>query len=372
VAARLLGAVGERSRLARVGPDQYGVVIQNAPQGIELLRTLNDLYKACFGEAFTCGGTAMHVAAHVGVALYPDDGADADTLFRNAEAAVKRTKRSPDRVLLYDAQVGKAIAEKIALEMRLREALDAQRFVLHYQPKVDARTRRIVGAEALIRWQDPELGLVPPVKFIPLMEETGLIVEVGAWALRQAVQDRLEWMARGLVAPNVAVNVSAVQLRKGDFVDAVLAVLGDAGGEAGIDLEITESAAMEDVDDTIAKLERLRAHGIVLAIDDFGTGYSSLAYLSKLPAQVLKIDRAFVSTMNADANAMTLVATMVSLAHAMRMEVVAEGVETQQQADTLCAMQCDQLQGYLISRPLPEPVFALLLEVAPTPPDEGA
>jgi diguanylate cyclase (GGDEF)-like protein/PAS domain S-box-containing protein len=372
VAARLLGAVGERSRLARVGPDQYGVVIQNAPQGIELLRTLNDLYKACFGEAFTCGGTAMHVAAHVGVALYPDDGADADTLFRNAEAAVKRTKRSPHRVLLYDAQVGKAIAEKIALEMRLREALDAQRFVLHYQPKVDARTRRIVGAEALIRWQDPELGLVPPVKFIPLMEETGLIVEVGAWALRQAVQDRLGWIARGLVAPNVAVNVSAVQLRKGDFVDAVLAVLGDAGGQAGIDLEITESAAMEDVDDTIAKLERLRAHGIVLAIDDFGTGYSSLAYLSKLPAQVLKIDRAFVSTMNADANAMTLVATMVSLAHAMRMEVVAEGVETQQQADTLCAMQCDQLQGYLISRPLPEPVFALLLEVAPTPPDEGA
>jgi EAL domain-containing protein (putative c-di-GMP-specific phosphodiesterase class I) len=152
----------------------------------------------------------------------------------------------------------------------------------------------------------------------------------------------------------------------------VLAVLGDACGQAGIDLEITESATMEDVDDTIAKLERLRAHGIVLAIDDFGTGYSSLAYLSKLPAQVLKIDRAFVSTMNADANAMTLVSTMVSLAHAMRMEVVAEGVETQQQADTLCAMQCDQLQGYLISRPLPEPVFALLLDAAPTPPDEGA
>ena len=364
VASRILAAWGDRSRLARVGPDQFGVVIQNAPQGIELLRTLNDLYKACFDAAFVCGDGTIHVAARMGVALSPQDGADAETLFRNAEAAVKRAKRSSERVLLYDAQVGRAIAEKIALEMRLRDALERQRFVLHYQPKVDAQTRRIVGAEALIRWQDPELGLVPPFKFIALMEESGLIMEVGAWALRQAVQDRQRWIARGLAAPPVAVNVSAVQLLRSDFVDTVLAALGGPGGDAGIDLEITESAAMEDVENTIGKLKRLRAHGIALAIDDFGTGYSSLAYLSKLPAQVLKIDRAFTVTMNEDPNSMTLVSTMVSLAHAMHMQVVAEGVETEAQAAALRQLRCDQLQGYLISRPVPEPAFAEMLEAS--------
>lgn len=246
--------------------------------------------------------------------------------------------------------------------MRLRDALKRQRFVLHYQPKVDAQTRRIVGVEALIRWQDPDLGLVAPNKFIPLMEESGLIVEVGSWALRQAAQDRQRWGTLGLVPPNVAVNVSAVQLHRSDFVETVLAALGTPGGEAGIDLEITESASMEDVENTICKLKRLRAHGIALAIDDFGTGYSSLAYLSKLPAQVLKIDRAFTVTMNEDANSMTLVSTMVSLGHAMHMNVVAEGVETEEQAETLLRLKCDQLQGYLISRPVPEPAFVQMLQ----------
>ncbi len=362
VASRVLGALGDRSRLARVGPDQFGVVIQKAPQGIELLRTLNDFYKACFGAVFTCGDATIHVAARMGVAIYPEDGANAEALFRNAEAAVKRAGHSSERVLLYDAQVGQSIAEKIALEMRLRDALERQRFVLHYQPKVDARTRCIVGAEALIRWQDPELGLVPPFKFIPLMEESGLIVDVGAWALRQAALDRRRWIERGLAAPYVAVNVSAVQLRRSDFVDTVLAALGASGGQAGIELEITESAAMEDVENTIDKLHRLRAHGIALAIDDFGTGYSSLAYLSRLPAQVLKIDRAFTIRMNDDPNSMTLVSTMVSLAHAMHMEVVAEGVETEEQAQTLHHLGCDQLQGYLISRPVPELDFASMLQ----------
>jgi EAL domain-containing protein (putative c-di-GMP-specific phosphodiesterase class I) len=179
--------------------------------------------------------------------------------------------------------------------------------------------------------------------------------------LRQAARDRQSWLDRGLAAPPIAVNVSAVQLHKADFVHTVLAALGTPAALAGIDLEITESAAMEDVDNTIAKLLLLREHGIALAVDDFGTGYSSLAYLSKLPVQVLKIDRAFTMRMNEDPNTMTLVATMISLAHAMRMEVVAEGVETEDQAEALQRLMCDQLQGYLISRPVPEPVMALML-----------
>jgi diguanylate cyclase (GGDEF)-like protein len=372
VSARMLAALGDRSRLARVGPDQFAIVMPNAPQGIELLRTLNDLYAACFGTTFTCGQSTLRVGARIGVALSPQDGADAETLFRNAEAAVKRAKRSSERVLLHDAQIAQAIAEKIALEMRLRDALERGHFELHYQPKVQATSRRIVGAEALIRWRDPELGLVPPAKFIPLMEETGLIVEVGSWALRQARADHGRWVEGGLAAPHVAVNVSAVQLLRCDFVETVLSALGPACAAQCIDLEITESAAMADVVDTVAKLVRLRAHGIALAIDDFGTGYSSLAYLSKLPAQVLKIDRAFVMSMEEDANTLALVSTMVSLAHAMRMEVVAEGVETETQAEILCRLGCDQLQGYLISRPVPHDVFARLLQPVAAPALEQA
>lgn len=364
LSTRMLGALGDRSRLARVGPDQFGLVMQNAPQGIELSRALADFYNACFAAVFACGNATIHAGGRLGVALYPDDGADAETLFRNAEAAVKRAKQSTEHVLLYDAQASAAIADKIALEMRLRDALAQDRFVLHYQPKVDAQSRSIVAVEALIRWQDPDLGLVPPFRFIPLMEETGLIVEVGGWALRQAARDRRSWLDRGLTAPPIAVNVSAVQLHRADFVDTVLAALGTPAALAGIDLEITESAAMEDVDNTIAKLLLLREHGIALAIDDFGTGYSSLAYLSKLPVQVLKIDRAFTMRMTEDPNTMTLVATMISLAHAMRMEVVAEGVETEEQAEALQRLMCDQLQGYLISRPVPEPAMALMLQPA--------
>ncbi|KQP13189.1 EAL domain-containing protein [Pseudorhodoferax sp. Leaf267] len=362
LAGRVLALLGDRSRMARVGPDQFGVVIQSAPHGIELLRTLEEFRDQCFKATFDSSNGSIHVSGRLGVALFPDDGADAETLFRNAEAAVKRAQRSSEQVLLYDAHASKQIADRIALERRLRDALSQDQFVLHYQPKVDAVSREIVGVEALIRWQDPTFGLVPPLQFIPLMEETGLIVEVGSWALRQAAQDRRRWIESGLVALNVAVNVSVVQLRKSDFVATVMAALGTLNEPIGIDLEITESAAMEDVGDTIAKLERLRQHGICLAIDDFGTGYSSLAYLSRLPAQVLKIDRAFTMTMNADPNTLTLVATMISLAHAMNMKVVAEGVETEEQAVTLERLHCDQLQGYLISKPVPEAALAHMLK----------
>lgn len=362
LANRLLVALADRNHMARVGPDQFGMIIERPPQGLELSRTLHEIYSSCFGAEFLIGSAAIHVAARMGFALYPRDGKDAETLFRNAETAAKRTKHASDRVLLYNNVMSEAVAEKIMLESRLREALKLDRFVLHYQPKVDARTRDIVGVEALMRWLDPELGLVPPFQFIPLMEETGLIVEVGSWALRQAVRDREGWIENGLAAPKVAVNVSLVQLRRTDFVEIVLGALGHQGGAAGIELEITESAAMEDVEETIVKLRRLNEHGITLSIDDFGTGYSSLAYLSKLPVQVLKIDRAFTMSMNEDPDTMTLMMTMISLAHAMRMKVVAEGVETEAQAANLRRLDCDQLQGYLISRPLPEREFSRQLK----------
>lgn len=265
---------------------------------------------------------------------------------------MKRSKTSMDQVLFYDARMTEVIAAKLALENRLRRALQASEFTLHYQPKVDCVARRTVGLEALIRWHDPERGLVSPGEFIPLMEETGLIVEVGAWALRQALADRRNWQAQGLHPPRVAVNVSAIQLQRTEFLGMVRELLAQEPGEPGIDLEITESAVLQQVDKTVQTLHDLRALGLDIAIDDFGTGYSSLSYLARLPVQVLKIDQSFVSAMASDADAQTLVDTMISLAHALRMKVIAEGVETEEQAALLKILRCDVMQGYLISRPL--------------------
>ncbi|HYM86610.1 MAG TPA: EAL domain-containing protein, partial [Pseudoxanthomonas sp.] len=234
--------------------------------------------------------------------------------------------------------------------------------VLHYQPKIDLASRRIVGAEALIRWNSPELGLVPPMKFIPLMEETGLILEAGDWAMRRAVQDQLEWQQQGFGALRIAVNVSPIQLRTRDFVAVVEAALKTGAAPPGIDLEITESLIMENIQDNIEKLKAIRALGVSIAIDDFGTGYSSLGYLAKLPVETLKIDRSFVIAMPKDPDAATLVQTMISLAHSLKLIVVAEGVDSEEQASILRLFRCDQMQGYLFSKPLPRDQMTALLK----------
>jgi EAL domain-containing protein (putative c-di-GMP-specific phosphodiesterase class I) len=254
------------------------------------------------------------------------------------------------------------VAETLALENKLLLALDRGEFVLHYQPKTDLAERRIVGVEALIRWQSPELGLVPPMQFIPLMEETGLILEAGSWALEQAVRDYRRWTTVSLAAPRIAVNVSAVQLRRQDFVETVRKAIGNDATPPGIDLEITESLIMEDIEGNIRKLKAVRDLGIDLAIDDFGTGYSSLAYLARLPVRSLKIDRSFIITMLEDANTMTLVSTIISLAHSLGLNVIAEGVDSEEQAKILHLLRCDQMQGFLISRPVPWEAMTELLQ----------
>ena len=233
--------------------------------------------------------------------------------------------------------------------------------MLHYQPKVDLETRSIVGPEALIRWQNPELGLVPPGQFIPLMEETGLILDAGAWALRRAALDHRRWFEQGLKPPRIAVNVSAIQLRQRDFVSSVEQAILEGIAPTGIDLEITESLVMHDIEGNIGKLKEARALGVSIAIDDFGTGYSSLAYLAKLPVQTLKIDRAFIIAMLDQPDTMTLVQTIISLAHSLKLKVVAEGVESEDQAKVLRLLRCDQFQGYLFSKPLPFDAMTALL-----------
>jgi EAL domain-containing protein (putative c-di-GMP-specific phosphodiesterase class I) len=253
------------------------------------------------------------------------------------------------------------MAENLALENKLRRALEKDEFVLHYQPKVSLEDRSVVGLEALIRWQSPEFGLVPPLRFIPLLEETGLILEVGAWAMRQATADHRAWTEARLQPPRVAVNVSPIQLRQRDFVRSVERAIMEGVAPVRIDLEITENLIMQDVEATIAKLVSIRQLGIKIAIDDFGTGYSSLSYLARLPVETLKIDRSFVIRMLEDANTMTLVQTIISLAHSLRLKVVAEGVDAEEQAKVLRLLRCDEMQGYLFSEPLPrEGIVALL------------
>ena len=353
LAERFTKFLGDPDRIGRVLGDQFGIVIPDVHSEDEVARRIDRKLKECVGAPVRLGDNELRISARAGIAMYPEDGPNADTLFRNAEAALKRAKAGGERYLFYTQRMTERVGEKLALENQLRLALEREEFVLHYQPKVDTATRRIEGIEALIRWQNRALGLVPPMQFIPLLEETGLILEVGAWALRRAARDYRRWSEQGLAVPRVAVNVSAIQVRRRDFVETTLDAIGKEGGRSAIDLEVTESLIMEDIDANIGKFETLRLAGMEIAIDDFGTGYSSLAYLAKLPVQSLKIDRSFIVAMLMETAIMTLVSTIVSLAHTMKLKVVAEGVETEEQAGVLDRLGCDQLQGYLISKPRP-------------------
>ncbi|HEU4647273.1 MAG TPA: EAL domain-containing protein [Burkholderiales bacterium] len=352
------------SWFARVGADHFAIVVPQVTSREELARHVEARLDRIFANPFTVVGTELRISARIGIAGFPDDGTDGDTLLRNAEAALKNAKATGERYLFYTQEMSERNAENLSLENKLRQAIERQEFVLHYQPKVDLDKRDIVGVEALIRWQSPELGLVPPAQFIPLLEETGLILQVGSWALRRAALDHRAWVEQKLKAPRVAVNVSQIQLRQRDFVRVVEEAIIDGVAPTGIDLELTESLIMQDVQANIEKLDAVRRLGVRIAIDDFGTGYSSLAYLAKLPVATLKIDRAFIHSMLDDADTATLVQTVISMAHALRLKVVAEGVESEAQAKALRLLRCDEMQGYVFSKPLPLEQMTALLRAA--------
>lgn len=363
VAHRFLDEAVPAGRFARIEGDQFAIVIPEIKSEEDLARTIEQQGKAYFGAPFRIADSDLRISARVGIAVFPNDGDDGDTLFKHAEAAARKAKTSGERYLFYAQEMTAKIADTLALENKLRQALEKNEFVLHYQPKVDTVTRRILGVEALIRWQSPEHGLVPPMKFIPLMEETGIILEAGAWALGQAVRDHRYWSELGIAhVPRVAVNVSQIQLRRKDFVDTVRTAIGTGTTAPGIDLEITESLVMEDIEGNIDKLNMIRTLGLDIAVDDFGTGYSSLRYLAKLPVQTLKIDRSFIITMIEEPHTMTLVSTVISMAHSLGLKVVAEGVDSEAQAAVLRRHGCDELQGYLFSRPLPLQAITALLQ----------
>jgi EAL domain-containing protein (putative c-di-GMP-specific phosphodiesterase class I) len=259
------------------------------------------------------------------------------------------------------------LGDSLALENRLRLALEGGRLTLHYQPKIDMRTSQLAGLEALIRWNDPELGFVPPSRFVALMEETGMILAAGRWALGKAVEDMRHWQALGLIVPRTAINVSALQLKQVDFVDSVLDAIRGFGKFPILDLEITESVLVDDIDESTRKLQILRHAGVEVSVDDFGTGYSSLNYLARLPVDTLKIDRSFVMRMRDAGYPRNIVAMIVSLAHTLGLKVIAEGVEEDEQMTLLRELGCDQIQGFLFSRPLPANEIEPLLRAANDP-----
>jgi diguanylate cyclase (GGDEF)-like protein len=351
---RLQGMLGEMDILAHFSADYFGIATRHDDGSIDIVHVLEQMLSAIQDRPFLIGGQELRVSARAGVSFYPADGEDIEALSQNAESALKKAKLSGDRYLFYTPAFNALAAEKLSLESKLRRALEQEQLVLHYQPKVSLESGRICGLEALMRWNDPKTGLVPPIKFIPLLEETGMILEAGRWALAKAVSDTLVWQSKGLVVPRIAVNVSAIQLQQKDFVDMVAQVISGAKNAAvKLELEITESLIMQDIQANILKLQAIREMGIEVAIDDFGTGYSSLSYLAKLPVSALKIDRAFIINMASNADDLNIVSAIISLAHSLNLRVIAEGVETEEQANLLRLHKCDEIQGYLFNPAVP-------------------
>jgi diguanylate cyclase (GGDEF)-like protein/PAS domain S-box-containing protein len=353
VADRLRQQVAETEDLAHLGGGTFCVTMPLLGAVDHAVARLHERIAALFARPFEIEGHTIRAVARAGIARYPEDGEKALELIENAEAALKSAKSAGERFLPYRLQMHRGQDNRLELETRLRAALEERQFVLHYQPKIDIGGGGLVGLEALIRWQDPARGLIAPSEFLPVLEATQMIVEVGEWVLDQALEDAGRWFDAGLQT-RVAINVSPWQLRRGNFADRVLERLnGRECFPGGLDLEITESALLQDPDETRRKLELLRISGIRIAIDDFGTGYSSLSRLSMLPVDTLKIDRSFTSGLPDNEVSLALVSTIIALARTFRLVTVAEGVETVAQLETLRKLGCEQSQGYLHGKAQP-------------------
>jgi diguanylate cyclase (GGDEF)-like protein len=365
VSARLCESAGTCETIARMGADRFALAFTHVTETDQIAHILERDVLDIFSSAFHAVDTDIHLTAQVGISLFPADATDAETLCKNAEIALKRAQSEGEHYLLYDPTMNERIIRSVTMEAKLRKAIERDQLVVYYQPKVSTVDNRIVGMEALLRFADPQNGLIPPTSFIHLLEETGLIFEVGFWVMRRAMEDLRHWRGLNLDPPRIAVNVSPIQLAQKSFLNILRETLQDTGGRSdGLDVEITESAVMTEVRQNIPKLEAVREMGFQIAIDDFGTGYSSLSYLSRLPVNSLKIDRSFIVDMTRHPNSLAIVTSIISLAHSLQLEVVAEGVELEEQAKLLKLLRCELIQGNLYSRPLPAEQLTPLLRQA--------
>lgn len=353
VARRLIEALGSSDKIARMGSDQFGIIATYRSVPAEIAHLLAEKIFPLMERPFIFEGKELYLSFRTGISLFPDDGKDADTLFAHAEAASREAGAASGRYQFYTPSMNSQVHNQLNMESKLHKALENEEFVLHYQPKVSLWDGKITGMEALIRWNDPDAGLVSPAVFIPILEKTGLIIDVGQWVLQKAIQDYEKWRSQGLAPSRIAVNVSAVQIRRSEFASVLKSCLkGYQGSEVPLDIEITESLFMEDVDINIQRLHDIRAMGVRLSIDDFGTGYSSLAYLKRFPIDFLKIDQSFVREIIYDPDAAAICSAIIDLAHNLKLKVIAEGVETEAQMNYLHRKNCDEIQGYFFSKPI--------------------
>jgi diguanylate cyclase (GGDEF)-like protein len=362
VAPRIAQALPRADTAARTGGDEFVLLLsrcRDERSAIALVRKVLD----ALSEPVPLAGQALVVTGSAGVAAFPGDGQDVATLVKHAEIAMYRAKEAGrNTIQFYRPALTARAQERLELESALRHALARDQFELHYQPQVDLASGRVVGMEALLRWNHPRLGQVAPERFIGLAEETGLIVPIGAWVLRSAVMQNRAWQRAGFGPLRVAVNLSARQFAEPGLAGQVGAVLAESGlAPDSLEIEVTESSVMTDVDEAIATMKELKAMGVAMSIDDFGTGYSSLAYLKRFPVDVLKIDRSFVHDVASDPDNAAMVKAIIALARGLRMRVIAEGVETRAQLDYLRVQGCDLVQGYLYSRALPVTEFEQFL-----------
>jgi diguanylate cyclase (GGDEF)-like protein/PAS domain S-box-containing protein len=362
-AKRLSECLRESDTVARLGGDEFVVMVENFTAPRDAIAVAQKILTNV-AKPFFVDGQEFLVSASIGISTYPDDGADAETLLKNADIAMYRAKdQGRNNYQFYSAQMNKHTFERLAMESSLRRALERNEFVLHFQPKLDLRSGAIAGVEALVRWQHPDWGMVSPAQFIPLAEETGLIVQIGEWVLKTSCQQSRMWRDQGIPAMRVAVNLSARQFGQKTLLADVARTIAQSGlTPESIELEITESLVMHNPEHAADTLQKLKAMGITLSIDDFGTGYSSLAYLKRFPIDCVKIDRSFIKDIPVEAADMAITKGVIALGHSLRLKVVAEGVETKEQQEFLRSNGCDEMQGFLFSRPLPADEVTTLLK----------
>jgi diguanylate cyclase (GGDEF)-like protein/PAS domain S-box-containing protein len=362
VAERLKLCIRDTDTVCRQGGDEFVILlteIEDTPDAAPVAEKL----LAAFAEPCLIGGHELHVTLSIGIAIYPDDGLDADEVMKNADTAMYHAKANGrNNYQFFTTEMNTRAVRRLFVEGNLRRALKQGEFMLYYQPKIDLATGLMIGSEALIRWQDPEHGVVYPNQFVPIAEESGLIIPIGSWVLREACRQVCAWQDAGLLAVPVSVNISAVEFRHKNFLEGVATILRETGMlPSFLELELTESILMHDAESSASVLESLKAMGMHLAIDDFGTGYSSLSYLKRFPINTLKIDQSFVQDIDIDEDDASIVSAMIGMGKSLKQRVIAEGVETESQLAFLRSLQCDEGQGFLFGHPLPAEQFARLL-----------
>ena len=362
VADVLMAQVREQDTVARLGGDEFVILLEELKNSQDASRVAKAII-AAMSEPFIIDGNQVFSGASIGIAIYPDDGHDAATLIKHADTAMYSAKeQGKNDFRFFTDDMNIRAFERVRLENELRRALEDREFVLFYQPKLDLATGALTGAEALIRWKHPVMGLVPPYKFIPLAEETGLVEGIGDWVLGAAMRQLADWVRDGLDPPPVSINLSARQLRRKDLAANVLDLLRETGvGPQLVQLELTETAVMSNPEEAIEVFRTLKREGLAISVDDFGTGYSSLSYLSRLPLDTVKIDQSFIHALTDARDDQVIVEAIIALSHKMGLRVVAEGVERMEQAKFLAAQGCDEVQGYYFHRPMAMADFTALL-----------